>query len=731
MAAPATGRPVTKTIMMMIPKPGLVFAFALFLPVVAGAQAPAPSPSASPAADAAAPRFPSAVEQVTVDVVVTDKKGVPATGLSPADFQVLEDNKPQKIASFEAVQVPASASAAPPVRPRITTNLAPDVRTGRSFVVVFDDIHLTPGQAHRAKAAVAEFLRKGVREGDRVSLVATGGGAWWSTRMEAGRDELIAMLKRLDGRHIPDNAPDRMSDYEAMRIHVYHDQQVEMAVSRRFETFGANNVSRDRDRQQFDTGDPMVRARASETYYQSVARNRITLQVLQRVLTSLAANKGRKSVILVSQGFIYDPNLDEFKGALMASRRSNAAIYFLDTKGLEGALIPYSSAEFGAPIDTQDIGMSFVNQMQEAEGAESLALDSGGFVVNNTNDLAKGITRIAEESRTYYLIGYNPADARRDGRFRKIQVKLVGRKGLQVRARKGYYAPLDDTGRTAAKPPTGVDPDVQAALDSPYDEKEVPLRMTSYVFNETMIGKASAMVATEVDVRGFAFEEKEGRFVDTVEFLLIVAHRESGEFFRYDQKVEMRLQAETRDRLFRTGFTIVRDFELAPGGYQAKIVVRDKNSGRIGTVVHEFVVPELTQFRVSTPIVSDTLQPTEDPKAAPRPAVTARRSFAPGATVYASFEVYGAGREKPTGMPRVKNGYTIRRADGTIVAAIDPTRITPTSLGKLSRIIGWPLPNVPPGEYELVLNFEDEVAGKTLEVREPFVIEPADVAGAR
>ena len=140
-------------------------------------------------------------------------------------------------------------------------------------------------------------------------------------------------------------------------------------------------------------------------------------------------------------------------------------------------------------------------------------------------------------------------------------------------------------------------------------------------------------------------------------------------------------------------------------------------------------MPDLSQFRVSTPVVSDVLQPQgEEKTATPRPAVTARRSFAPGSTLYASFEVYGAGREKPTGMPRVRNGYSIRRADGTVLVAVDPTRIMPTSLGKLSRIIGSPLGNAAPGEYELVLSFADEVSGKTIEVREPFAVEPAGVA---
>jgi hypothetical protein len=237
------------------------------------------------------------------------------------------------------------------------------------------------------------------------------------------------------------------------------------------------------------------------------------------------------------------------------------------------------------------------------------------------------------------------------------------------------------------------------------------------------------LVATEVDVKGFQFAEEDGRFVDTIEFLLIAAHRETGEFFRYDQKVDMKLLPETREKLSKTWYAIVRDFELAPGGYQAKIVVRDKNSRRIGTVVHEFEVPKLDQFRASTPVLSDALREDTDARA-PRPAVTARRAFPAGSTVYAQFEVYGAAKENPTGMPRVTAGYEIRAADGTVALRVDPSRITPTSLGKLSRIVGSPLGATPPGSYEMVLTLKDEVAGKTLEIREPFTVEAAGAASA-
>jgi VWFA-related protein len=692
---------------------------------------PLPRPStaqekpAEPPPSTESPAFPSEVEVVKVDVVVTDKKGGPIPGLSRDAFTVFEDGVPQTITSFEAIQLPDLPSATPPPRPRVSTNNLALGASGRTFAVVFDDVHLTPFQAQRAKGAVAEFLRSGVREGDRVILVATGGGAWWSTRMEAGRDELLALLKRLDGRHIPDTSRERMSDYEAMQIHIFRDQPTEQRVSRRFETYGVTSQSvRRGEGQMYLDGDPLVRGRAAEIYLQAVSRNRITLEVLGRILRSLASAKGRKSLILVSEGFIYDPNLDEFKQVLQASRRSNVALYFLDTRGL-GGIPSFQSAEFGPPIDTSDMGAAFMESFEAAQGAEALAVDSGGFSVKNTNDLAKGIKRIVDESRSYYLLGYTSTNTKADGRFRKLEVKTT-QKGVQIRARKGYYARLEG-GKAPAPKPGQADPAIQAALDSPYEEDGVPLRMTSYVLDETLLGKASVLVATEVDIANLGFEEKDGRFIDTVEFMLVVAHRESGDFYQPDpRKLEMKLLPDTKNRLSKTWVPIVQDFELAPGGYQAKVVVRDKNSGRIGTVIHDFEVGDLSKLRISTPLVSDTLQQNSDGKGgAPRPLVLARRAFAPGSMIYCQFEVYGAAKDQKTGMPRVSAGYVIRGLDGHVIAQVSPTAINPTSLGKLSRLVGAPLKGANPGDYELVLSLTDEIAGKSLEVKETFTVDAA------
>jgi VWFA-related protein len=667
-------------------------------------------------------RFPAQVEQVTVDVVVTDKKGEPVTGLKKEDLEVYENGTPQTIVSFDAIEVAAAPPEKPAPRPKVSTNIREDRRRpGRTFVIFFDDIHLTPFTAQRAKAAVADFLRTEAREGDRVTLVAAGGGAWWSTRMAAGRDEMIDLVKRLQGRSFPETGRDRMSDYEAMRIHVFRDEMVMNRVQRRYETAGLMTATQ---QSQHVTGpraveDPIVTGRAAEIYFGAAARNRITLEALERSLRALVGVEGRKSLILVSDGFIHDPQLDLFKRLVDASRRANTAIYFVNGRGLEGLPVAMT-AEFSAPLPAEDIGSAFAESFEATEGSESLAADSGGFTVGNTNDLTSGFKRIADETRAYYLIGYSPTNAARDGTFRKIQVKVRGGRGIQIRARKGYYAPSAPQTVLAAKP---ADPAFQHALDSPYEADDIPLRMTHFVREETaLLGRARVLVAVEVDIRSLGLEEKEGRSTGTLEFLLVAANRETGQFFRQDQKVDLTLPPATRERITRTWLPIVREFELGTGRYQAKMVVRDKATGRIGTVVHEFEVPDLAHFRVTTPVLSDVRDDAADGGTGDRLAILARRDFPQGASLFCQLEVYGATRLEASRMPRVSMGYQVRRGDGTLYTQDAPSIINPTLAGSLSRMIGFSLENAAPGDYEIVMRVKDELSGRSLELHEPFSV---------
>jgi VWFA-related protein len=695
--------------------------------VAVKAQAPATPPQAAPS-----PAFPARVELVTVDVVVVDKAGRAVAGLGQQDFSVLEDGVPRKVTSFQAVVLPAAPPAAQShERPRVSTNFGPEGQPTRTFLLVFDDVHLSPGLSVAAKAAVGEFLRNGVREGDRVSLLATSGAAWWNARMPEGREELQTVLKRLEGRYIMESTPDRVTEYEAMRIVEYDDPDVAYRVSQRFDAYGTARREKSDERLYRDTLDrssvvglidPYVRGRAVDVHRQATERRRITMRTMTRALEALAGVRGRKAMLLVSSGFVYEPGFKDMKTLVDASMRVNVPIHFIDARGLKG-LPEFMTAEYATNFDVQDTVAVLADISREAEGSENLALDTGGLVVKNTNDLAAGLGRVAAESRAYYLLGYSPSNTARNGAFRRITVKLAPAraKGVRLRARRGYFAP--EEGRASAPAREGSDPEIGRALDSPFERRELPLRVQAFSFDETGMGRVNALVSAEIAVSQLSLAERDGRMTGELAFLIEAQHRESGEYFKVDEKIEIAMLPETYKRLARAGYTVSREFQLPPGGYQAKVVVRELGSGRLGSVIHDFEVPGATSFRVSTPVLSDALEQGGQAGAgASRPVLTLRRRFAPGSTLYVQYSVLGAAKDQATLLPRVSAGYEVRTANGAVFKRSDSTPINPTSIGSLLRLNGINLAGAAPGAYELVLRVKDELGGQELEVREPFEI---------
>ncbi|HEY6551925.1 MAG TPA: VWA domain-containing protein, partial [Vicinamibacteria bacterium] len=544
--------------------PVAVVALTYFVSSSGSAQEP---PAAQPT-----PTFPRGVELVTVDVVVSDKAGNPVPGLTRDDFTVTDEGQVRPIATFDSIRLTASLAATamePALRPRLATNLEAAPTAGRTYVIVYDNLHMTALNAQRAKNAVAAFLDNGVSEGDRITLIATGGGPWWTTTIPAGRADLIDLLKGLEGRRFPDNALERLTDYEALRIAVYGDVALAQRVQRRFETFGVRSRQESQQAQQQREAqgrgsmagaiDPYLENRAAETYVKTRARTHATFGVLERALKPLGSTSDRKALLLVSEGFVYDPSDEKLKAVTEAARRANAGIYFLDTRGLEAP--GFYSAQFGARIDERDLITAIADTTQDGEGAGFLAQDTGGFTVRNANDLTPGILRIGRESRTYYLLGFDPPpDGPRDGRFRKISVKVRGR-GLTVRARKGYYAP-DDGIKTEKKPEVAQgDIQIQDALDSPYPAPDIPLRATAYVLQESVLGKARVLIAADADVGKLAFDEAQGRPTAALDLLIVVANRLTGEVQRYDQKVDLERKPESSG--ISTWYSMVREFDLA------------------------------------------------------------------------------------------------------------------------------------------------------------------------
>jgi len=122
-------------------------------------------------------------------------------------------------------------------------------------------------------------------------------------------------------------------------------------------------------------------------------------------------------------------------------------------------------------------------------------------------------------------------------------------------------------------------------------------------------------------------------------------------------------------------------------------------------------------MRLSTPVLTDVL--TKDAAGTVAPALLARREFRRDAQLFCQFDVFGAAKGKD-GMPRVKAGHELRRRGGPVVGRTEPTWVTPTSIGGVTRLIQLPLSITTPGEYELVLTVSDEISGRRVERVEPF-----------
>jgi VWFA-related protein len=665
--------------------------------------------------------------------VVLDRKGQPVKGLAREDFTVLDEGRPQPIVSFDLIEhTPAAAApgAAPAAPPPVATNVGTGEQRdqrGRRFLVLFDDLSLTPINAIGARKAVTAFVDSGTAEGDEVTLFTTSGAAWWTTTMPGGREDLLAVLKRLDGRRILETATERITDYEAVQIIYYRNVEVAARVQDRLERYGSKLVqSPDRENYQqartfFQRGvvDPYVENLAMQTYMKAKVRMEASLGTIERAIRALSAERSRKALVLVSEGFVDDPTQSGPRRVLEAARRSNATIYYVDPTGLR-ALDPMYDAEFGPSLDTRDTMTAIADLARDGEGAAVLAERTGGFSIRDTNAFDESAVRIGRESQSYYLLGFNPGEIPRDGKFRKLEVRVRGA-NLTVRARRGYFAPQPEGEPDPAAGRKDVDSVLQRALDASRPTEDIPLRLSSYVMEGVGLNRTRVVLAADAEISGVEFKDVDGHREASLDTIVVVAHRDSGEVLRSDQKVDIRLK-QAVSAPGRAWYSFLREFEVSPGHHQVKLVVRDPATDRVGTVVQRFAVDPASTFHLSTPLLTDT----SSPDGVPVP--LARRVFSQSSSLMVRFDVYGA-KPGPDAQPRVRASHALRRG-GDVVGSAAPSLIQPTSIGALARMVQFPLRGFPPGDYELLIAVTDEVSGETREKVEPFTIAPAAAAAA-
>lgn len=710
-----------------------------FRVLLLAALATSPTGTAWPQAAPAPPTFPSGVELITVDAVVLDRDGRPVPDLTRDDFVVKEDGRPREIASFEAFDVGAAPAEAEAAAPPVVASNEPR-GAGRAFAIVIDDLRIAPTRTPAARDTATRFLERFVREGDLVTVATTSGDAWWSARIPEGREDLSAVLARARGRYVEVPVLDRMTDYEAYWIANHEDSPSvtglgpgsTIALPGRAASGGGSpepvppGSIKERVKQRWLRNnmcvplycDSLVRSRAAELDAGRRAHLRLTFACLRRALEALAPVRGRKSLVLLSEGFLQDFSSDA-RAVAAASREANTAVYFVDVRGLV-ALPAYGSAEeMGPPPDERErTAVAFEEATVESGGATGLADDTGGFAVRNTNDLSAGVWRIAAESRVFYLLGFYPPEGKGPRQWRSLRVE-VKRPGLTVRARRGYT--LRSEMATAAPAPASaagpaVDAAVARALDSAHTATGIPLRAIAYVQEPRPGDVVHVLVAAELDAAGVPASGGAARLEASAQF----AMRDSGRLFRRDAAVTI-APADGQGPAWRA-FT--REFDLPPGVTQLRLVVRDPATGALGSILHRLEVPFPGEFRLSTPIITDRVEPGEAGQP-PRPALAAHRLFPTGGGLYCQYEVFGAAR--PGGRaPRVEASFELRRGDGATVLESPPSAIVPGADGRLVRTVGTSLEGLEEGAYELVLEVADETTGERLVRHEPFVLARLD-----
>ena len=357
------------------------------------APTPAPKPIIS---------FGAEITSVEVDAIVTDAAGNVVRDLTPADFEVREDGKPQRVdlAAFIDLPIPTAATAAENVVTRdVRTNATPF--EGRLYVIVLDDLHTGPTRSMAVRQEAGRFIRRYVAEGDLAAVVFTSGRSA-SQDLTEDRALLIRSIDTFMGQRLRSSTLNLIDDHNKNRA------------------LGVTDPAKDPER-------------AARGY-----NARQALDAIKGVADWLANVRGRrKAILLFSEGIDYDIQ-DMFntsdtsmimlgtRNVVTAATRANASIYAIDPRGLHS--MGEETMEMQPVLDTS-LGFDGTGLRNEqrlaADSLRVLADETLGRAAVETNDFAGAFDRVVKDSSSYYMLGYQSTDERRDGRYRKLEVKLL------------------------------------------------------------------------------------------------------------------------------------------------------------------------------------------------------------------------------------------------------------------------------------------------------------------
>jgi VWFA-related protein len=507
---------------------------------------------------------------VLTNVVVRDKKtGEVVRGLTANDFQIQENGKPQKIVSFDFQSVDQAA----PLNEATVTGksgntimgsmnrsaTSTELRNHRLIVMFFDITSMQPEDLERAQDAARNYINRQMQPADLVAVVSLDSSLSLDRDFTANKQLLLNAVNAYSG-----------------------------TQGAGFQSGSTSTTNQVEDTTSFT---------ADEQEYNDVNTDR-ELFAFADIAHSLAYINEKKSLLYFSGGIQRDgiENQASLHAAINAAVRANLSIYSVDARGLE-AISPLGDASTGSLRGTGGYnGAALQNNLDSnfntQETMATLSSDTGGKAFFDSNDFSPAFQRIQQDTSAYYVIGFRSTDAQRDGRYRRLTIK-INRPNVKLEYRPGYYAPADF--RHANKDERERQLQEQLASDLP--ATDVELYLEAYYFrNDTGGGTPRFYVPVSLIVPGsqIPFVKGGDRSKATLDIIGELKNTAGQDMAEIRQTVKLAI--DDSQQVSRKNIQYTTGFSLPLGKYHLKFVVRENQTGRMGSFETDINLPDLKKF---------------------------------------------------------------------------------------------------------------------------------------
>ncbi len=505
--------------------------------------------------------------------------------LKKEDFQLADERKPQIISSF-SVETPAShvstvkmesAEAVPEGTPVKAADLPQ-----RFVTLFFDDLHLSLQDAMFSRQATSKLFAAMVAR-DRFSIFTTSGEVEQDFTGDRGKLE-EAVQRILPHSLAPSSAgcPPMTLDEAFMIAAAIDPSAMQVAIQ---DYMNCSGIS-PKDPGAAQTAGNIVSASAGRVLNIAETEEQRTYQSLEALIRRMSVLPGQRVIVMMSPGFFVLPSMHLPEGEVIErATKENVVINTIDARGLwvssvYDASTPATIASV-SPLKTQSI-------MREEDThfapLADLADGTGGVYFHDRNDIDQGLLHAATEPEVSYVLGFTPQNLKLDGKYHNLKVTLVNKQKWALQARHGYFAP-----RGESNPEAVAKEEIQQAVFSQEEMRELPIECQAQFFKGAEGVHLS--VVTHVGTEELKFRKVDGRNQDTLTITTAIFDENGTMLSGLQRVLDLRLKDATLERVNKTGLNVKLSFDLQPGTFLVRTVVRDSEGAQMGAANRQVVIP--------------------------------------------------------------------------------------------------------------------------------------------